>query len=66
MDHCDICDRPQWVMPNGEHRCRSIEELQQQYQKDTELLAMQHQMVISLENELQALRESTDERNRNG
>lgn len=64
-DHCDICDRPQWVLPNGEHRCRSIEELQHQYQKDTELILRLHRRIAELGSELQSLKEATDKRNRN-
>ena len=65
MDHCDICDRPQWVLENGEHRCRSIEELQHQYQKDTELILRLHRRIAELGSELQSLKETTDKRNRN-
>lgn len=64
IDHCDICNAPQWVMPNGEHRCMSIEELQDRYERDTELFAIQNHRIRELENELQALKESTDPRNR--
>lgn len=71
IDHCDVCDRPQWVMPNGEHRCKSIEELQYQFDKDTELLhfwsdfAQNLQMqIFDLHAEIKALKESTDLRNK--
>lgn len=68
---CDICMKPQWVMPNGEHRCKSIEELQYQFDKDTELLhfwsdfahTLQNQ-IFDLHGELKALKESTDPRNK--
>lgn len=71
LEICDICCKPQWVMPNGEHRCKTIEELQYQFDKDTELLhfwsdfahTLQNQ-VFDLHAEIKALKESTDSRNR--
>lgn len=70
-DFCDICSRPQWVMPNGEHRCKSIEELQEQYEKDTELLHFWQNFADDLQKrndellrDLNILRETTDTRNR--
>lgn len=86
-DNCNICHRPQWVSANGEHRCKSITELQEQYEKDTQLLdfwndfinvlqkkvtelELQHivhvREIQHLTKELQALKETTDLRNRNG
>lgn len=63
--------KPQWVLPNGEHRCKTIDELQYQFEKDTELLhfwsdfaqTLQAQ-IFDLHAELKALKESTDPRNK--
>jgi len=48
-DLCDICNAPQWVMPNGEHRCMTLEQLQNQYEQDTEALNQLHKYIQGLE-----------------
>lgn len=53
---CEICDAPQWVMPNGEHRCMTIEQLQRVYAQDTEAFEQLHKYIDGLEKQIEYMR----------
>lgn len=59
-DLCDICNAPQWIMPNGEHRCMTIERLQERYEQDTEVLNALHKYIRGLEAQVDFYRIEND------
>lgn len=49
---CDVCNAPQWVMPNGEHRCMTIQQLHDRYQLDTDALDQLQKYISGLEKQI--------------
>lgn len=57
---CDICDAPQWVMPNGEHRCMTIEQLQKRYEMDTDAFGHLQKYINDLERRIDICKAEND------
>lgn len=49
---CDICNAPQWIMPNGEHRCMTLEQLHERYEMDSEIFAQLQKYISNIEKQI--------------